>query len=82
MNRLGRMRVSAQPILDARGALDAVNAELARHGHPPVTLPDDQMQRAYLSLQAFAVGAGISLEDAARETALYQIRSLDLARRQ
>lgn len=60
--------------MDAARALELVNEELASYGQPPISLDEDQTQKAYQALCAYASRSGRPLEVAVADTVRFQMQ--------
>lgn len=66
-------------MMDADRALELINDELLRNGHPPVVMGEDQKRLAFASLQQYAHFTQRPIEIAVQDVARFQIQSLELA---
>jgi hypothetical protein len=60
--------------VNAARALQLVNEELAKYGQPPISLNEDQTQKAYQSLCAYASRSGRPIEVAVADTVRFQMQ--------
>lgn len=66
--------------MDAQTALALVNVELRAHGRPPLLLTEDEANRAFQSLQAYAAHTERPLDLAIGDVVRFKIQTETLQR--